>query len=1064
MNPMNDDHLDHLDGIVEGRILRGSPENYRASIQYKGLAHRYDRNMASMSYEIKRARALWDPELEGWRCPPGTRNGGDFTDRFGRNCGWGVTRRIANAITDTGERLENALEKRRIAKANRKGKPKKRRLGQPAERISSRGRRVGTEPAEAGRRVVPRTTRTRRGEDGTPERMERAADEVLQGNFLENFRKRRAARRAQREAEQAKRPKVQRGRRGRNIPERLERAADDVLSGNFLERRRKRRESDRRRRETAQAGRTVPSGGNRRPSSPGRPAPSTPRPRRTTGPRVDIGTRGSARRKEAEKALKDEKDINDDFWKSRLRGKEVNAKNISAYIAEREQRGDLTPAYLNTLRARERDHEILSSGNAIERLDELSPAARKRLAKRVDAADKKPTPATPEPVAPPAPTPPAPPAPAPAPTPSRPTPSAPQTPQPPPPAPNRPTPPRPTPPAPQAPQPPPPYNPLGPVDPKLTDISNDPKERRRIKQILDAQAKEIKRRLARNRKLLADDRNTSRREIDEEIDSAQAAIDRQTRIIADRSNTTYLRLEAQRTREEYLEHLQGLRDIQEQIRERDADAQRRAQEELAKRRRAEQAAREAERVAREAEAAAQNEPEPPTPEAPPATPRTPGTGRRTNTFGLDKDQMDQADRYVESEKTSWKNQKNEINALLGRDGSRDEGNKLLERRIAEIEEAIDDFQADIDNEDADPSDRYLATRLIASAEAHRDALRSLTKAPAAGPAPYVPAAPPRNPSPEPDPNNPDELIPNPKDRARLRSDFDERSKPILARRIKVIGDYLRDRYGKDDSPWNDPAQNLTLDQMKDLIETAKSGTTTEKAEANQKLLEWAKRIYELPEFEGKDGKKYRTVVAEGRGTVTNQIGISGSIQAMDANGNWRNIGSFTRYVAPSGTGLGLTPDTPTVINQYLKITSTEHKNSGFASIFNPHAFTWMKAAGIEKAKVSADWDGKFVWGKLGFRQNSAQSKAIALKLEEEIKKIRAGGRSSVVNKRDADLIAMLLDEARRKNYSVDAPQHPEYLLAMSNRDKRNVKGWFTKNAAFTTGEFPFDEIPDDPRK
>jgi hypothetical protein len=340
----------------------------------------------------------------------------------------------------------------------------------------------------------------------------------------------------------------------------------------------------------------------------------------------------------------------------------------------------------------------------------------------------------------------------------------------------------------------------------------------------------------------------------------------------------------------------------------------------------------------------------------------------------------------------------------------------------------------------------------------------LTQAPAAGPAPYVPPAPPRNPSPEPDPNNPDELIPDPKDRARLRTAFEERKKAILDRRVKAIGDYLQGRYGKDDSPWNDPAQNLTLDQMKDLIETAKNGSITEKAEANQKLTEWAKRVFELPEFEGNNGKKYRTVVSEARGTIGNQVSVSGSIQAMDENGTWRNIGSFTRYVAPSGLGYGPTPDTPAVVNSYMKITSTNHKNSGFASIFNPHAFTWMKAAGIEKAKVSADWDGKFVWGKLGFRQNSTQSKEIAKKLEAEIKKIRAGGRSSVVNKRDADLIAMLLDEARRKNYSIDAPQHPEYLMAMGNRDKPKVKGWFTRNAPFTAGELSFDEIPDDPRK
>jgi hypothetical protein len=71
---------------------------------------------------------MWDPSLSipgtdrrgGWRCPVGTRYGGQITDRFGRNCGWGVARRIANAITNIGDRLENIDDRRRGRRVERR--------------------------------------------------------------------------------------------------------------------------------------------------------------------------------------------------------------------------------------------------------------------------------------------------------------------------------------------------------------------------------------------------------------------------------------------------------------------------------------------------------------------------------------------------------------------------------------------------------------------------------------------------------------------------------------------------------------------------------------------------------------------------------------------------------------------------------------------------------------------------------------------------------------------------------------------------------------------------------
>ena len=98
-------------------------------VNFKALTFISEQTASTFNYEVKGVRALWDPGLAipgtnrrgGWRCPVGTRYGGQITDRFGRSCGWGVARRIANQIADIGERLENIDDRKRnnrIAKRN----------------------------------------------------------------------------------------------------------------------------------------------------------------------------------------------------------------------------------------------------------------------------------------------------------------------------------------------------------------------------------------------------------------------------------------------------------------------------------------------------------------------------------------------------------------------------------------------------------------------------------------------------------------------------------------------------------------------------------------------------------------------------------------------------------------------------------------------------------------------------------------------------------------------------------------------------------------------------------
>ena len=104
-----------------------------------------------MLYEVKRTRAIFDPSLSvpgterrgGFRCPVGTRYGGQITDRFGRNCGWGIARRLANEISDLGERLENVGDRRRERKLRKRNERMAGRLAGAPGAIERAAGRVG---------------------------------------------------------------------------------------------------------------------------------------------------------------------------------------------------------------------------------------------------------------------------------------------------------------------------------------------------------------------------------------------------------------------------------------------------------------------------------------------------------------------------------------------------------------------------------------------------------------------------------------------------------------------------------------------------------------------------------------------------------------------------------------------------------------------------------------------------------------------------------------------------------------------------------------------------------
>ena len=172
-------------------------------------------------YEVKRARAVWDPSLSvpgtnrrgGYRCPVGTRYGGQITDRFGRNCGWGVARRLANEISDLGERLENVGDRHRERKLRKRNERMAGRLAGQAGALERIAGRIG-DAADVTGREGGRRNRVGAEAPRPAGRIERAAGRLAEAVDPDRPRQGRARRAEAPQAPQAPAaPSAPRGRR-----------------------------------------------------------------------------------------------------------------------------------------------------------------------------------------------------------------------------------------------------------------------------------------------------------------------------------------------------------------------------------------------------------------------------------------------------------------------------------------------------------------------------------------------------------------------------------------------------------------------------------------------------------------------------------------------------------------------------------------------------------------------------------------------------------------------------------------------------------------------------------
>jgi hypothetical protein len=55
------------------------------------------------------ASAVFDSDLGRYRCPPGTRYGGTFTDRLGTNCGYSLPANVVNQLGKASEAAKSIV-------------------------------------------------------------------------------------------------------------------------------------------------------------------------------------------------------------------------------------------------------------------------------------------------------------------------------------------------------------------------------------------------------------------------------------------------------------------------------------------------------------------------------------------------------------------------------------------------------------------------------------------------------------------------------------------------------------------------------------------------------------------------------------------------------------------------------------------------------------------------------------------------------------------------------------------------------------------------------------------
>jgi hypothetical protein len=239
------------------------------------------------------------------------------------------------------------------------------------------------------------------------------------------------------------------------------------------------------------------------------------------------------------------------------------------------------------------------------------------------------------------------------------------------------------------------------------------------------------------------------------------------------------------------------------------------------------------------------------------------------------------------------------------------------------------------------------------------------------------------------------------------------------------------------------------------------------------------------DFISRNGVRFRSQpYAVSESGYDDSLVVTGNIFATGADGVERNLGTFTRHFYPNGkiynaylsmnnvdlnNGRGITYGPGRVLiysddGTPVPESAVTSRGSGFATVFNNHVWNFAKEAGFTYADTSPGLsDGPYVWGRFGYRPKSMSDVRDAWRrMETEVANFDAGVESIITNGQQAEILRMLAEKARNRNYNPSAsPSQMEISFALelgtSDRDrKRQVRDWMQNENDLALSEGRFD--------
>jgi hypothetical protein len=300
------------------------------------------------------------------------------------------------------------------------------------------------------------------------------------------------------------------------------------------------------------------------------------------------------------------------------------------------------------------------------------------------------------------------------------------------------------------------------------------------------------------------------------------------------------------------------------------------------------------------------------------------------------------------------------------------------------------------------------------------------------------------------------------------------------RRRSAFGSWLEKNHGRwDAKPWSDYRNRLgnhvvTPDGIDNIL--AEYGTNPQ---VTAEVDDWVDRVYNI-DYQLPDGYVMSSTVNRIM-LDSGGLEIEGSVTLTAPDGRRRDIGEFSRVL---GANAHYQRSPATVHNAVLSLldfdletmtflpngweddlrkqgidplTKKTTKGAGFSTVFNQHAWGWLKDAGFEDVSISAGLeDGGYVWARMGFKPEK-RDEIIEFwsKIDEEIFRYEQAVDSDVtLIKTDlqAAMLRQLSQDAKNHGYDPSvSPAHMEVIMALETdfedygARRKEIRDWIYAN-------------------